>query len=121
MPLNPLSALSLAASIIQFVDFTSQIVSKGKQICRSYDGTSDENTQYETVANRLRTLTQSMQDSLRANLSLGHNMELQQQSLALQEICVQCTDVAGELLTHLRELKLPAGFKHRKWKAFVRR
>jgi hypothetical protein len=49
MPLDPLSALSVAASAIQFIDFSSKIVSKGKHIYKSANGVLREDAEVENL------------------------------------------------------------------------
>jgi hypothetical protein len=55
--LEPFSALAIAAAVVQFVDFTGEVVSKGKEIYKSSDGTLRETEQAETVTERLLDLT----------------------------------------------------------------
>ncbi len=64
MPLDPLSALSVAAAVVQFVDFSAKIVSKGKQLYKSPGGVLRENEQTETVTKRLQNLAQNLKTSL---------------------------------------------------------
>lgn len=63
MPLDPLSALSVAASVVQFVDFARKIVSKGKQLYKSPGGALRENEQTETATKRLQDLILKLKDS----------------------------------------------------------
>jgi hypothetical protein len=51
---DPISALSLAATIIQVVVFGSKIVSKGYHLNKSATGAFDENEALELVAANLR-------------------------------------------------------------------
>ena len=60
MPLDPLSALSVVASVFQVVDFASSIISKGKYLYKSSDGALRENAEAETVTVRLRELTENI-------------------------------------------------------------
>jgi hypothetical protein len=36
----------------------------------------------------------------------------------LQDICDECAAVSADLIKHLRDLKVPKGQEHRKWKSF---
>ena len=51
--MDPLSGLSLAGTIVQFVDFGLRVVSKGNQIYRSVDGALTENLDLEAITNDL--------------------------------------------------------------------
>ena len=57
MPLDPLSALSVAASVVQFLDFGNKIVSKGIQAYKSNDGALIENAEIEEATQRLAQLS----------------------------------------------------------------
>ena len=57
--MEALAALSLAAAVVQFVDFGSRLVSKGQQLYRS--GTLVENMEIEEATKRLRVLVEPLQ------------------------------------------------------------
>lgn len=56
--MDPFSALSVAASVVQFLDFSCQVVSKAKAINRSADGVSIDHAQSEAAAKRLFNLAE---------------------------------------------------------------
>jgi hypothetical protein len=113
MPLDPLSALSVAASVVQFVDFGTQILSKGKKLYKSVDGALPENIELEAAAVRLQSLTVPIKSSLRS----ASQSFLSETEQALEDICKGCVDVSDELVPLLELLKLSEGNKHRKWKS----
>lgn len=109
-----LSALSVAASLIQVVDFAGKIVSKGRQLYRSSDGLLQEQAQTETVAIRLRQLAQNLKDAVgEPNYKPRHSEEFQ-----LKTICEECSGISEKLLSYLGQLKVPKEDDHRKWKSF---
>jgi hypothetical protein len=115
--MDPLSALSIAAAVIQFVDYSTKVVSKGKELYKSIDGALSENIELETASIRLRSLISNLQDSLR------HCQQTQQGSVdpsfqALEAICKGCMEVSKELVTELEKLKVPEGHPQKKWKTF---
>jgi hypothetical protein len=63
--LNPLDALSLTSTIVQFIDFTSQVVAKTKEIYES--GTDLESTRLKSQARDLKGLSEDLarRDKLR--------------------------------------------------------
>ena len=88
-----LAALSVAAAIIQFVDYSTKVVSKGRELYKSIDGTLSENIELEAASIRPRSLISNLQGSLR------HCQQTQQGSLnpsfqALEAICKGCMDVS---------------------------
>ena len=56
--MDPLSAISLAGSIIQFIECGSKLVSIFNEICNSTSGATAENEEIETQA-------QSLEDSMK--------------------------------------------------------
>jgi hypothetical protein len=114
MPLDPLSALSVAASAVQFIDFASKIVSKAKNIHGSAEGALRENTETETVTIRL----QEMADQLE-NLDLSSTTHgLDDNERRLGEICSECSQITKQLVKRLGGLKVPRETHNRKWKSF---
>jgi hypothetical protein len=114
MPVDPFSALSVAASIIQCVAFASKIVSKSKQIYKATDGILQENTQTETVVVRLQGLVTSLEDDA-GSAACGSRSPAEQR---LQDVRKECCDVSTRLVTLLGKLEVPANSARRKWKSF---
>jgi hypothetical protein len=85
-----LPAIGLAGNIFQFVDFSSKIVCKAKDIYRSADGCLSENTDAETVAKSLRSLNFKIKDGL--------DLPSTAQKQALKDLCIGCDEVAQELI-----------------------
>jgi hypothetical protein len=108
--LDPLSALSVASSLVQFVDFSAKIVSKGHRIFQSKGGSLSENDETETVAKRLRVMVQNLHSSLASTETSGEEQ-------ALGKLCDECIEVAEELNLELEKLKIPNDCRHRKWKS----
>lgn len=50
-PLDSLSALSVASAVVEFLDFSCQVVSKAKNAHRSADGVSIDHAQSKAAAN----------------------------------------------------------------------
>lgn len=63
MPIDPLSALSVAASIVQFAEFAGKIVSKGKELYSSTSGALRENEETESATERLQLLALQTKDA----------------------------------------------------------
>jgi hypothetical protein len=113
MPLDPLSALSVAVSVIQFVEFSSKIVSKARHIYSSPDGILRENYEKETISTRL----QSLAEGLKVPLKPKNDTVVTKQDQALQDICTECISLSDELLLQLDKLKVPSYSEQRRWKS----
>jgi hypothetical protein len=127
MPLDPLSALSVAAAVVQFVEFTHKILSKGRQLYDSPNGALRDNEETETVTKRLQDLAETLKESIekiprtkRAPTSSAAKKLKDQyrQEVRLRQICAECDAMSIELLQHLRDLKVPKGQEHRRWRSF---
>ncbi|PMD20004.1 hypothetical protein NA56DRAFT_705245 [Hyaloscypha hepaticicola] len=114
MPLDPLSALSVVASVVQFLDFSNKIVSKGVQAYKSSDGALIENAQIEEATQRLAQLSKNLETSMVSDQG-GVLSDTDQQ---LATICQSCVSVTSELITYLEKLKIPNWQQHRKWTSF---
>jgi hypothetical protein len=110
---DPLTAVGLAGSIIQFVDFSSRLVSKSQAIHRSANGELVENEHLEQTTTDLLRLQATLQQGLHSRLSAK---ELTKDEQALHDLSKTCVEVGTKLLSKLQKLK--AGGERRKWKSF---
>ncbi|KAE9379481.1 hypothetical protein N431DRAFT_451335 [Stipitochalara longipes BDJ] len=113
--MDPLSALSVAANIVQFVFYGINVVSKGNQLYKAGDGALIENAELEEATIRLQQLSKTFQESLDQSLPQSSSAQSEQ---ALQKICEECKAVSQELIEKLEKLKVPNGHPHKKWKSF---
>jgi hypothetical protein len=111
--LDPLTALSLAGTVVQFVDFGSKIVSKGYRLHESGDGTLVENAFSEKLTTDLARMCRDIKQSLSSQAAPGANGIAGQELLKL---CSGSLEVAEQLLERFESLKVK-GSKHRKWKS----
>ena len=58
--MEPLAAISLAGSVIQFVDFGAKLLSEAHEIYHSKDGTTTERIELAKIAESLEHLSASM-------------------------------------------------------------
>jgi hypothetical protein len=116
--MDPLSALSVAAAVVQLVDYGAGIVSKGTQLYKSVDGALGENIELETASIRLQQLSSGMQGSLsqaRRDNTQGSPAQVDQH---LEAMCNECVTVSQELVDKLETLKVPGDHPYKKWKSF---
>jgi hypothetical protein len=114
--MDGLSALSVAASVAQFIEFGSSLVSKSQEIYKSGNGALAQNIESAAAAERLSELTTGLKASICLEKAAGDHASTQQQSL--EAICNGCIEVSGELLMRLDKLKVEEGSKNRRWKSF---
>jgi hypothetical protein len=110
--MDPLSCLGIASSIVQFVDFGLRVVSKGKQIYRSVDGSLAENLDLEIVTNDLLVLQAKLQcfrTAASSPQSDSYNAN------AFETLSRACADLAVRLLERLNMAKAQGRF--RRWKS----
>jgi hypothetical protein len=111
--MDPVSALGIAASVVQFLQFGSSLVSKSRQIYSQ--GALSDHVECESTTRRLIELTKQITNSLTDLGSLG---ALSLDSQALQKICEKCVELSNELLSRLADLHVDETHKARKWKSF---
>lgn len=109
--MDPLSALGLASNIIQFVDFTSKLISAAHELYVSPTGARLEYLELGLLAKNLQQLAQqagSLQSSDSENLS--------GEEKTLQGLSKQCRAVSDELLSVIETLRVKGD--HKTWKSF---
>ncbi|KAE8446593.1 hypothetical protein EG329_011786 [Mollisiaceae sp. DMI_Dod_QoI] len=104
--MDTLAAIGLVGNIVQFVDFTSKLVSKAREGYRSADGAFIENADLETVTADLLAVANKIKPQEVVRI----------RDTNFSNLCSSCTDVAGELLAALAKLKVQNGKS--KWKSF---
>jgi hypothetical protein len=114
MALDPLTALSLAGTIVQFVDFSTKVLSRTIRLYKSVHGALDSQDELELITSDLIQIVNQIPRSL----SLGSSQSATDEEVALQKLCKASFDIADELLARLKELKVPSGHKHKMWKSF---
>ena len=105
--LTPLDAISLAAAIIQFVDFGSKLVIEGYGVYHSAEGVSDGSQEVEDATTRLQALC----GRLTAARSVGRSAD----EKALYGLARECMTLGAELLRMLEKLKVTSVGPMRTW------
>lgn len=112
--MDPLSALSIAASIAQFLEFGSRLVSNGLAIYKSPTGSLAEHVDKEEAIVRLVDLISRLEDCV---THARHENNLKgTESSALYALCSKCNLVGEELLDRLEAVRVRG--KNRIWKSF---
>jgi SMC interacting uncharacterized protein involved in chromosome segregation len=110
--MDGLSALSVAASVVQFIEFSSSLVTKSKEIYTSAHGAPIQQVEMEAAIKRLVELSEKIKTAP------PRNRESIAQDQALTSICQGCITVSNQLLGKLKKLKVEDGVKHRGYKSF---
>lgn len=111
--MDPMSALGLAANVIQIVDFSSRLMTATYEIYNAADGQLVEHSELGFITRCLTTHIQDLDESLKAKKL---KTCLSQSDRDQARLGLECKDVALELLAALNELK--AQGKHKRWRSF---
>ena len=107
--LDPITALSVACSVLQIVDFAGTLISKGKKYYESADGSLVEHKDQAAAAAKLGALAKTLSQTLPSAQSGPKSSE----ERAVQAIARDCNVTAAEFVKVLN--KLSVGSKHRAW------
>ncbi|KAI1208989.1 uncharacterized protein F4807DRAFT_106299 [Annulohypoxylon truncatum] len=107
--MEPLSALSLAGNVLQFIEFTTKVLSSSVEVYKSSAGASDSTIALEDIYQQLS----SFSDGFTATQG---STRLSANELALRSIADSCSADCTRLLTVLNGVKVNGD--HRAWKSF---
>ena len=113
--MDGLSALSVAASVAQFLEFGCSLVSKSKEIYHSVDGALPRNISAEDATRRLIELSEVIKSGLVLD---SHQPDLASKvDDPLRSICDGCIAASETLLSRLEKLKVQNGQGMRRFKS----
>jgi hypothetical protein len=102
--LDPLTALSLASSIVQLVDFCKELVTDGVELYQK--GRLSENGELETATMRLIQLTKALVIPQPSNVGPGMPPEpLSESESNLRRLSGECRVLGAELISKLEAVK----------------
>lgn len=113
MVLDPLSALSLAGTIVQFVDFSGKILNKSYELYTSATGSLAVNDELGLATSDLLKLITKLRLPTNVVGATGTPAEVE---VSLDKLCNECRKVANELLDSLEETKVKG--EKTKWASF---
>jgi hypothetical protein len=112
--LDPLSALSVASTIVQFVDFGSELLSQGRELYKMKNkGQLMVDTELELVINDLCAVLKKFRGTLTSGAS--NATEPDDHGAEFDKICDAAASIAEELLGKLEKMKVDRP-KDGKWK-----
>jgi hypothetical protein len=108
--LDPLTAVSLAGSIVQFVSFSYKLVTGAKALRESGTGRKAEHEESDIIANCVIELNESLVALESASLTTGNLSRGEKSLLPLRKECVK---IGNELMDVLRRLQVSKA--HNSW------
>ena len=110
--MEPLSALSIATAVVQFLDFAANIVSGTREIYKNSPDHAQRNVDLKTVTKSLVTLNNDIRDSL----SHTDKRQLSARDWQIEELAQRCKELGERLLAALQRLEIKR--KHTLWSSF---
>ena len=120
--MDPLTALGAAANIVQFVSFTSSLISKTRDISCSTTGRPSDILTLETVYSHFQRLstdltTSSISQYGYALESWSSSVELENHFSAIKDLWLMCKTDCDKLLGIVKKL-ISTGKPNNLWKSF---
>jgi hypothetical protein len=104
--MDPLTAIGLGGNIITFVDVSTKVLSKAKQLYKSASGATSENDELESLTKSLKNLADRTRRKPSNNPNDGR-LNITSETV-LDTLREQCIQVADELLEMLEAVKVKA-------------
>lgn len=114
--MDPLTALGLAANVIQFVSFASGLVFKMREISTSADGATSEITTLDAVYGRLHSLSSELELASQKNElleALDERKDVVNRIFAIYNLSRSCKEDCDRRLNIVQTLKSGDGTKRR--------
>ncbi|PYI18936.1 hypothetical protein BO99DRAFT_433104 [Aspergillus violaceofuscus CBS 115571] len=102
--MDPFSAIGLIGNFFAFIEIGIQVVKHGKSIYHSAAGSSQQNQDLAATNSRFRQVVLCLQQQQQAAGGI-----LRDDERALQDLCVECCSVSGELQGMLDALQARSG------------
>ncbi|KAK3997832.1 hypothetical protein QBC44DRAFT_364028 [Cladorrhinum sp. PSN332] len=97
--MDPFSALSVAAGVIQFADFGARLLTRSVQIYHSEDGLTREEDELDSVSRNLRELAQNIQSTSTDLIRSQRSLRPAEQTLI--RLSKECERIATEISSGL--------------------
>ena len=108
--MDPFTAIGLASSIVQFVDFSAKLIAEGLELYHT--GTSASNVDLEEIATDIKQLNEKLIPPNQSDKGLRPPSKDEE---ALRKLAGSCRKVADQLLFVLNDRRVRP---HRKWQSF---
>lgn len=104
--MDSLSALSVAAAVVQFSEFGFKLLKEANDIRKSAQGQTEETIQLSAATNELTRLVKEAEEMLPRQLKEGQGLMARD---VFQRVCVDCKVVNDDLQKILRKLQARSG------------
>jgi hypothetical protein len=101
--MDPISALSVAAAVIQFVDFGKHLLSASYEIYRSPSGETANEVDLSTIAKDLTTFVVQIKDKIGTTESCKRPRARPVAEYHLAKICAECEEIVTQFHGALNE------------------
>ncbi|KAF2263129.1 hypothetical protein CC78DRAFT_497371 [Lojkania enalia] len=108
--MEPLSALAVATSVVQFVDFAGKLLSGSTRLYKSADGRFEDHADLHTITQTLSKLSGDLQRPPKYDSPSQHIQEL-------RDLCRDASLVAEELIEKLNSIKLQSDKSRTRWRS----
>jgi hypothetical protein len=95
--MDPLTAIGLASSIVQFIDFSTKLIHGAKEIYDSAAGATEENQRLENVTAEMQTLS--------LKLLPPQGAQQTDDERALSRLAAECKILSDQILALLKSIK----------------
>ncbi|KAI0183829.1 hypothetical protein EV127DRAFT_312716, partial [Xylaria flabelliformis] len=119
--MDPLTALGLAAGVVQFVSFASHLISRTKEIHGSASGQAKETLTIEKTYTTLQDLSLRLETSSKRDPKLEiveKKTDFIKHVFAINDLSRTCESDCRRLLEIISKLKAVEGESHRRWQTF---
>ena len=106
MSMDPVTAVSFAASILTFIDFSWNLIAGTYEVCKSTTGTTSENGCISTVIDDLQDITEALTTDIEGKTK--HEKDL-------CKLADNCYDLSQDLSKILEKLKVTE--ENSKWQS----
>jgi len=103
--MDPLTALSTAGTVLQFVDFGSKLINASVKLYNK--GELDVHEQAKSATNDILDYAVKLRRSLLQSDGSSTPPELTDDEKLLESICKECDELARDLLRRLKKLSVP--------------
>ncbi|KAK4202850.1 hypothetical protein QBC40DRAFT_195481 [Triangularia verruculosa] len=106
--MEPLSALSVAAAVVQFIDWGTQVLSQSREIYKSAEGKTMDEIEISQIAIDLKALSSSILETI-SNMKRARsrysttNSEMDTYEAAILKACQECQEIASEMLEAIQQ------------------
>ncbi|KAH6720451.1 hypothetical protein BKA61DRAFT_730752 [Leptodontidium sp. MPI-SDFR-AT-0119] len=112
--IDPLTGLSLATNIVQFIDFTAKLVSKGNKIYKSANEGRIENQEVDATSKKVIALHNRLVQEFEQSTSLSYGISPTDKEI--KRICESCTKIAEDMILALERLRAKA--RYSRWQSY---